>query len=605
MQKLDVLRQVFGYSSFRKGQEALIDSILSGRDTLGIMPTGAGKSLCFQVPALLFEGITLVVSPLISLMKDQVGALCQAGVRAAYLNSALTLAQYRKALANACAGMYKIIYVAPERLETERFLEFAKQVRIDLVTVDEAHCISHWGQDFRPSYLKVPAFISSLERRPVVAAFTATATALVREDTVNMLGLQDPFVQVTGFNRENLYFEVAKPADKKAALHRYLRENPEKSGIVYCLTRKTVEEVCLSLQADGIPATRYHAGLPAEERQANQDDFLYDRRPVMVATNAFGMGIDKSNVSFVIHYNMPKNIEGYYQEAGRAGRDGQPAQCILYYAGQDVALNQFLIHHGEGNPDAGEEAAVRLKEQDQERLRQMTFYCHTADCLREYILQYFGEKPENYCGNCSNCCGHFEEIDVTEEARDILAVIARTGQRFGAKMIVDILRGSENARILSLGFQKLPEYGRLSKQKEKRLRDILHVLELRGYVEREPGEYPILRLLKPSQRLIDRAESLIIKAAKTEPPASSKKKTPVSVHPDLFTDLRALRLKLAMAQGVPAYVIFSDATLQDMCARLPGTREEMLEVSGVGQTKYDRYGEAFLQAIAAYMEKTA
>ena len=320
MEKTEILRQYFGYASFRKGQEALIDSILEGRDTLGIMPTGAGKSLCFQVPALMLEGVTLVISPLISLMKDQVSALCQAGIRAAYLNSSLTYPQYRKALANACAGVYKIIYVAPERLLTEEFLAFSHRVRIALVTVDEAHCISQWGQDFRPSYLKVPEFVAQLDERPVLAAFTATATEEVKRDIAAMLSLRDPFTITTGFNRDKLYFEVDKPPDKMAALLRYLRDNPGKSGIVYCTTRKTVEEVCQKLRTAGFPATRYHAGLSPEERRDNQEDFLYDRAPLMVATNAFGMGIDKSNVAFVLHYNMPGSMEAYYQEAGRAGR---------------------------------------------------------------------------------------------------------------------------------------------------------------------------------------------------------------------------------------------------------------------------------------------
>ncbi len=603
MQKLDVLRQYFGYTAFRPGQEALIDSILSGRDTFGVMPTGAGKSLCYQVPALLFEGITLVVSPLISLMKDQVSALCQAGVRAAYLNSSLTFPQYRRALANARAGLYKILYAAPERLLTEEFLAFARQARIDLVTVDEAHCISQWGQDFRPSYLKVPEFIEQLDRRPVVAAFTATATAHVREDTVRLLGLRDPYTLTTGFDRANLYFEVARPADKLEALRRFLRENPEKSGIVYCATRKTVEEVCARLQAEGVAATRYHAGLAAEERQANQDDFLYDRRPVMVATNAFGMGIDKSNVGFVVHYNMTKNMEGYYQEAGRAGRDGQPAQCILYYSGQDVATQQFLIEKGEENAELTPEETARIRKQELERLKLMTFYCHTTDCLREYILRYFGENPPNYCGNCGNCNGHFEEADVTEEARVLLETIARTGQRFGAKMVLDVARGSANARIRAGGFQNLPVYGKLSGVKEKRLRAVLHQLGLLGVVQTVGEEYPVLRLGEGAEEFWRSGRTLSMKLAREEePPKPKAVRGTVPVHPSLFAALRALRAKLAARQGVPAYVIFSDATLQDMCARLPSDKEEMLEVSGVGDAKFARYGEAFLKEIAAFID---
>ena len=604
MEKTEVLRQYFGYASFRKGQEALIDSILEGRDTLGIMPTGAGKSLCFQVPALMLEGVTLVISPLISLMKDQVSALCQAGIRAAYLNSSLTYPQYRKALANACAGVYKIIYVAPERLLTEEFLAFSHRVRIALVTVDEAHCISQWGQDFRPSYLKVPEFVAQLDERPVLAAFTATATEEVKRDIAAMLSLRDPFTITTGFNRDNLYFEVDKPPDKMAALLRYLRDNPGKSGIVYCTTRKTVEEVCQKLRTAGFPATRYHAGLSPEERRDNQEDFLYDRAPLMVATNAFGMGIDKSNVAFVLHYNMPGSMEAYYQEAGRAGRDGQPAQCILYYSGQDVATNRFLIEHGEGAPDADEETTARLREQDKERLKQMTFYCHTADCLREYILRYFGETPENYCGNCGNCSRNFEEADVTREAQLLVEGIARTGQRFGAKMVLDILRGSGNARILSGGFDKLPVYGKLAGVGEKRLRAILQFLELRGFVESTGDEYPVLRLRETAEDLMREDAALTMKIAREEAPAPARKsREPVPANPGLFDALRALRAKLAASQSVPAYVVFSDATLRDMCARLPADADEMLEVSGVGQAKFAKYGEAFLGAIRDYTDK--
>ena len=604
MEKTEVLRQYFGYASFRKGQEALIDSILEGRDTLGIMPTGAGKSLCFQVPALMLEGVTLVISPLISLMKDQVSALCQAGIRAAYLNSSLTYPQYRKALANACAGVYKIIYVAPERLLTEEFLAFSHRVRIALVTVDEAHCISQWGQDFRPSYLKVPEFVAQLDERPVLAAFTATATEEVKRDIAAMLSLRDPFTITTGFNRDNLYFEVDKPPDKMAALLRYLRDNPGKSGIVYCTTRKTVEEVCQKLRTAGFPATRYHAGLSPEERRDNQEDFLYDRAPLMVATNAFGMGIDKSNVAFVLHYNMPGSMEAYYQEAGRAGRDGQPAQCILYYSGQDVATNRFLIEHGEGAPDADEETTARLREQDKERLKQMTFYCHTADCLREYILRYFGETPENYCGNCGNCSRNFEEADVTREAQLLVEGIARTGQRFGAKMVLDILRGSGNARILSGGFDKLPVYGKLAGVGEKRLRAILQFLELRGFVESTGDEYPVLRLRETAEDVMREDAALTMKIAREEAPAPARKsREPVPANPGLFDALRALRAKLAAAQSVPAYVVFSDATLRDMCARLPADADEMLEVSGVGQAKFAKYGEAFLGAMRDYTDK--
>ena len=376
--KLQILEQYFGYPSFRPGQEELIDALLAGRDAVGILPTGAGKSLCYQVPALLLEGITLVVSPLISLMRDQVAALVQNGVRGAYLNSSLTWGQYQKALHNARAGVYKIIYVAPERLLTPEFLDFAKSAPIAMVAVDEAHCVSQWGQDFRPSYLSIPEFLAQLPRRPVVAAFTATATPRVREDILSLLELRDPWVTVTSFDRPNLYFEVRRPKDKLAELLTLLAERRERSGIVYCGTRKAVEEVCDALRERGYAATRYHGGLEDQERLRNQEDFLYDRATVMVATNAFGMGIDKSNVSFVIHYTMPKDLESYYQEAGRAGRDGSPAQCFLLYSGADVALNRFLFTHSDEGQYIEEEALEQLNQQNEARLQAMIGYCHTT-----------------------------------------------------------------------------------------------------------------------------------------------------------------------------------------------------------------------------------
>lgn len=397
------LKQVFGYDSFRPGQATLAESLLQGRDALGVMPTGAGKSICFQIPGILLPGITLVVSPLISLMRDQVNALVQAGVRGAYLNSSLTPRQYQKALYNARQGVYKIIYVAPERLLTPDFLDFALHTEISLLCVDEAHCVSQWGQDFRPSYLKIRQFIETLPHRPVVGAFTATATQQVRQDILRLLNLQHPRIVVTGFNRENLYFGVRRPRDKFSELLHILREEKGKSGIIYCATRKTVEQVCQNLQEAGFPAARYHAGLPDEERQQSQEDFLYDRKPIMVATNAFGMGIDKSNVSFVVHYHMPKDLESYYQEAGRAGRDGSPARCILLYSGADVRLNQFMIEKEQENEELDAETARQVRGNELERLKQMTFYATNHRCLRRFLLRYFGENPPDHCGNCSVC----------------------------------------------------------------------------------------------------------------------------------------------------------------------------------------------------------
>ena len=392
-----LLKQYFGYDEFRQGQEQLIEAALNGQDVLGIMPTGAGKSLCFQIPALMMDGITLVISPLISLMKDQVGTLNQAGIHAAFLNSSLTQGQYHTALKYAMQGRYKIIYVAPERLETEGFINFALNsgVKISMLAVDEAHCVSQWGQDFRPSYLKILEFLKKLPYRPVLTAYTATATAEVRDDIMDILNLRDPFVLTTGFDRENLYYAVKRPRDKYRELLSYLKEKEEKmpgsSGIIYCLSRKNVEEVCYQLREDGFSVTRYHAGLSDEERKENQEDFIYDRKQIMVATNAFGMGIDKPDVRFVVHYNMPKNMESYYQEAGRAGRDGEPAECILYYAPIDNRTNRFLIENGEENEELDAITKQIVMERDWERLRQMTFYCYTKECLRHYILNYFGE----------------------------------------------------------------------------------------------------------------------------------------------------------------------------------------------------------------------
>ncbi|MEF2575396.1 MAG: RecQ family ATP-dependent DNA helicase, partial [Eisenbergiella sp.] len=474
--KYDILKTYYGYDSFREGQEELIDCLLSGQDVCGIMPTGAGKSVCYQVPALLMPDITLVVSPLISLMKDQVRALNQMGVHAAYLNSSLSWNQYKKALAFAKEGRYKIIYVAPERLLTDDFMEFSSSVPISMVAVDEAHCVSQWGQDFRPSYLKIPEFIQSLPSRPVIGAFTATATKEVKEDIIRMLCLEEPHVTVTGFDRKNLYFEVRHDKDKYRGIREYLLAHPDSSGVIYCATRKNVEEVCDRLLADGFSATRYHAGLSDEERRANQEAFTYDEAPIIVATNAFGMGIDKSNVRFVLHYNMPKNMESYYQEAGRAGRDGAKADCILFYSGQDVITNQFFIEQDRDNDELTGEALELVKQRDRERLKKMTFYCHTTDCLRDYMLRYFGEYGSNYCGNCSNCLNTFETVDITSIANDLIGCVLTSGMRFGVNVILDTLRGSKNEKVMRFGLDSNHYYGSQAFQTIVFLRQVLNHL---------------------------------------------------------------------------------------------------------------------------------
>lgn len=596
--KFSVLKEYFGHDSYRAGQEQIVDSLLSGRDVLCIMPTGAGKSICYQVPALIFEGITIVVSPLISLMKDQVGSLVQSGVAAAYINSSLSANQYTKVLQNTVAGKYKIIYVAPERLSTREFLNVCEKINISLVAVDEAHCVSQWGQDFRPSYLKITEFISSLSYRPIVGAFTATATDEVKADITKILQLHSPFMITTGFDRPNLFFGVEKPNSKSLKLLELVRERSEKSGIIYCATRKTVEEVCQLLIENGFSATRYHAGLSEEERRINQDDFVYDRKTIMVATNAFGMGIDKSNVAFVIHYNMPKNIESYYQEAGRAGRDGESADCILLYAPQDVRTNQFLIENTEPNPELTEDEQNIIRQHDAERLKYMTFYSTTSDCLRHYILKYFGEKSCAYCGNCSHCLSNFETVDITIDAQKILSCIAKTGQRFGKKMIIDILRGSKNARLLSFGLDEQSTYGLMSDQTEKRVRDIIDYLDEKGYIIVENSEYPVLKLTSSSYDVLHGNISLMMKIVKQQ--QRQLVNTDSEVKASMLDALKQLRKKIASKQNVPAYVVFSDATLVDMCKKRPHTSDEFLGVSGVGKAKLDKYGKEFIDIIVEF-----
>lgn len=610
MDKFTVLKECFGYDSFREGQEVLVDNILNGHDTLGIMPTGAGKSLCYQIPALMGDGITLVISPLISLMKDQVAALNQAGVHAAYLNSSLTAAQYYKALGFAREGRYPIIYVAPERLTTPEFLDFAVHARICMVAVDEAHCVSQWGQDFRPSYLKITEFIAKLPRRPVVSAFTATATKEVRDDIIDILKLQDPMVVTTGFDRPNLYFGVLSPKDKYAALKNFIECRPGRCGIVYCLTRKLVEEVCERLMKDGFSVTRYHAGLSDGERQKNQEDFIYDRARIMVATNAFGMGIDKSNVRYVVHYNMPKNMESYYQEAGRAGRDGEPAECILLYGGQDVITNRLFIDNNRDNEELDEFTREIVRERDRERLKKMTFYCFTNECLRDYILKYFGEYGSNYCGNCSNCMTQFEETDVTEIARALVGCVSACRQRYGTTVILDTVHGANTAKIRSYRMDENPYYGALAKVPAYRLRQVINFLQLEEYLSVTADEYAIVKLTGRSGEVLEKEKKIVMKMAKeTEKAEREKKKgrkgeagresgSRFTVKEEtLFEKLRALRMEIAKEEKVPPYIVFSDKTLTHMCLVKPTNKSEMLSVTGVGEFKYEKYGERFLSCI--------
>ncbi len=605
--KYEVLKQFFGYSSFRNGQEVLVDALLAGRDVLGIMPTGAGKSLCYQIPSIMMNGITLVISPLISLMKDQVNALVQQGVNAAYLNRSLSDVQYKKALSNAERGKYKIIYVAPERLESNSFLRFALKADISLIAVDEAHCVSQWGQDFRPSYLNIISFISKLERRPVVGAFTATATEEVKNDIVRLLNLNNPLSVTTGFNRPNLFFSVLKHQDKSSKLLELVRKRNNQSGIVYCSTRKGVEQVCDLLNNNGITATRYHAGLEDTERVKNQDDFVFDRKSVMVATNAFGMGIDKSDVRFVIHYNMPKNIESYYQEAGRAGRDGMDADCILLYAKSDVSTCRFFIENIEDNADLSKEQKEYFRQREEERLKQMVFYCTTSNCLRGYMLRYFGDKYMRVCGKCSNCLGRFDTVDITVEAQKILSCIIRTGQHYGAKMIIDVLRGISSERIQRAGLDLQSTFGIMKDVEPSEIQNIIEKLEEQEYIVSVGAEKPVLRVKEKSYPVLKgKASVKILKAKQSKqkaPKPKASKPNPPAVDPELFNALKVVRMYFAKRMGVPAFVIFSDATLTDMCRVMPTTYAKFLLVSGVSINKLEKYGEAFLRVIREYMAK--
>lgn len=597
--KLSVLKDYFGHDSFRDGQEQIVDALLDGRDALCIMPTGAGKSMCYQIPALLFDGVTIVVSPLISLMKDQVGSLVQSGVPAAYINSSLSYQQFLRVLSNTEHGKYKIIYVAPERLLTDGFLDTCKKIKISMVAVDEAHCVSQWGQDFRPSYLKIISFVESLENRPIVGAFTATATNDVKEDIKKILRLENPFEITTGFDRPNLFFGVIKSSSKDEKLIDLIRERGDRSGIVYCATRKNVESVCELLCDNGFSATRYHAGLDEYERRKNQEDFVFDRKNIMVATNAFGMGIDKSNVTYVIHYNMPKNIESYYQEAGRAGRDGGEADCILLYSPKDVRLNRFMIENSEGNDELTIEENEQVRERDFERLKHMTFYSTTNDCLRGFILRYFGGDKKAYCGKCSNCLSVHKLVDVTIDAQKIMSCIARTGQRYGKTVICDVLKGSKSEKILKAELNNQSTYGIMKEVTARHIFGTIDFLAEKEYISAD-NETEALKLLPKSRDVLFGRERLVMKKVENSEKVVKTHRPEVPVNSELLDALKALRKSIASKKSVPAYVIFTDATLIDMCKKCPETPDEMLEVSGVGRTKLEKFGKEFLEVIAKF-----
>ena len=599
------LKILFGYDSFRAGQKSVIDSILAGRDAFAVMPTGAGKSVCYQIPAVLLPGITLVVSPLISLMQDQVKALNEAGVPAAFINSSLSEKDYNETIRRARQGIYKIIYIAPERLATESFLTLAKSVPISMVTVDEAHCISQWGQDFRPSYMKIVEFVKTLEKRPIISAFTATATETVREDIICTLGLQNPFTLVNGFDRENLFFQVEKPKNKEQYILKYISEHSGDSGIIYCATRKNVDNIYELLKSKGISVGKYHAGMSAVERKKMQDDFVFDYTSIVVATNAFGMGIDKSNVRFVIHYNMPQSMENYYQEAGRAGRDGLDAKCILLFSPQDIVINRFLLDHKEMQDlDPADRETVR--ERDVRRLQVMERYCYTTECLRNYILKYFGENPKKPCQDCGNCLREFETLDMTEAAKKVINCVYEAKGRYGRQIIIDTVAGAKTARLEEIGTVRYKSYGVLAGTNKNLLRRLIEQLVLEGYLR--VGDYQVLKLGDISG-LKNPEASVFVKITdedkQPEKTAKTKKKaksveTLTSSGYKLFERLKKLRLEIAREESMPPYIIFSDKTLIDMAAKMPASKPEMLDVSGVGENKFAKYGERFLEVIEEY-----
>ena len=620
--KLEILQKYFGYPQFRGAQEALIDTQATGRDAFGVMPTGGGKSLCYQIPALMLPGITLVISPLISLMQDQVLALKTAGIPAAYLNSSLTPEQLRAVYRNLRRGMYKIVYVAPERLTGEGFLSLCRELPISLVAVDEAHCISQWGPDFRPSYLKIPDFLEQLPRRPVVSAYTATATPAVRQDILRNLRLQNPLVMVTGFDRPNLRFEVRKPDSKRGELLTLLALRKGKSGIVYCSTRKEVEAVCVFLQEKKFAATRYHAGLSDEERKQNQEDFLYDRKTVMVATNAFGMGIDKSNVSFVIHYNMPQSMEAYYQEAGRAGRDGEKAECILLFGKRDIGTANFFIQKTYEESEQPQEERELQRKRDLQRLDKMVGYCDTPGCLRQYILNYFGQPLERPCGNCSGCTGiaaakkakekaaspvplktgKIVSRDITREAQMVLSCIRRVESALGhgstITMTVQALRGSQAKRLLESGLQHISTFGIMASYSREEIREILTHLKFLGLVSWDKNE--VVTLTPYASGVLFHGNPVTVTLDEGELRQRFPLSGTVTADSRLLLELKELRAQLAKKEKVPAYVIFTNATLEDMAAKLPQSMEALLTVSGVGSVKAQRYGKPFLKLLKAY-----
>ncbi|HLU22341.1 MAG TPA: DNA helicase RecQ [Bacillaceae bacterium] len=583
----EILQSKFGYNQFRQGQEAIIQKIMDGKDTLGIMPTGGGKSVCYQIPAMLMRGVTIVVSPLISLMKDQVDALEKTGIPSTYINSAISNEEMQERLASIYNGEYKLVYIAPERLETPSFLRLLEGIYVSFVAIDEAHCISQWGHDFRPSYLHIKKLIGHLRPKPTVLALTATATPQVQSDISDLLEIHEEDVVVTGFERKNLHFQVVKGQNRDHFLFDYIEKNREQAGIIYAATRKEVDRIHHFLEARGLRVGKYHAGLSEQQRNQQQERFLYDDISIMVATNAFGMGINKSNVRYVIHYHIPRNMEAYYQEAGRAGRDGEESACILLFAPQDTHIQSFLI-------DQSDMDEAR-KENEYAKLRKMVAYGHTESCLQQYILHYFGEENAPECGKCGNCTDDRAQIDVTVEAQMVLSCIRRMNERFGKTMITKVLTGSGDKKIKSFGFDKLTTYGIMKEKTQKAVNEFIDFLTAEGYLRPTDGAYPVLMITEKSGDVLRGTEKVYRK--------ERVRIAQIVKDDELFERLRMVRKEIAEAEKVPPYIIFSDVTLREMSAKLPMSKSELIQIKGVGERKLESYGEAFLLEIQQYCEE--